>query len=118
VRGLGDYSGGGGGDDSDDDHHELYTGGEKSGMVVKGPPKEKPDQSVEGLFDSARAHGAQSGTAEDLARARGEGSAPQQAFSGTARTLDGRVEAGQAGFPASSPHPSRHPHPARCQGSA
>lgn len=87
-------------------------------MVVKGPPKEKPDQSVEGLFDSARAHGAQSGTAEDLARARGEGSAPQQAFSGTARTLDGRVEAGQAGFPASSPHPSRHPHPARYQGSA
>lgn len=68
-------------------------------MVVKGPPKEKPDPSVDGLFDSARRQGAHAGTAEDLARARGEGGGGTQAFSGTMRTLDGRVESEQASPP-------------------
>lgn len=96
VRSLGDYSGDG--DDSDDDHHELYTGGEKSGMVVKGPPKEKPDQSVDGLFDNASRLGAQAGSAEDLARARGEGTG-NQAFTGAMRTLDGRTVENEAPAP-------------------
>uniref|UniRef100_A0A061RG05 Uba and ubx domain-containing protein n=1 Tax=Tetraselmis sp. GSL018 TaxID=582737 RepID=A0A061RG05_9CHLO len=90
IRGFGDYSGGG--RDSDDESNELYTGGEKSGMVVKGRPLDD-DQGggVEGIFNSARQHGAQVGGAEDLARARGELQPPQR-FTGTARTLDGRVQ--------------------------
>jgi len=92
VRGLGDYSGGPA-EDSDDDVNELYTGGEKSGMVVKGPPKKRGDHGqVDRLFDSAREHGAVQGGAEDLARARGSDSEGRQVFSGTVRTLDGRNE--------------------------
>jgi len=61
-------------------------------MVVKGRPLDD-DQGggVEGIFNSARQHGAQVGGAEDLARARGELQPPQR-FTGTARTLDGRVQ--------------------------
>lgn len=70
-------------------------------MVVKGPPKKNTD--VDGLFDSVRQHGAQLGTAEDLARARGEESG-RSVFTGTLRTLDGRVEQTRVSHAFCSPH--------------
>eukprot|EP01024_Parvocaulis_polyphysoides_P036144 TRINITY_DN3216_c0_g1_i2.p1 TRINITY_DN3216_c0_g1~~TRINITY_DN3216_c0_g1_i2.p1 ORF type:complete len:385 (-),score=88.94 TRINITY_DN3216_c0_g1_i2:385-1515(-) len=70
-------------DDDDDQGNEYYTGGEKSGMVVKAPGK-KADEEVESLFNKAREMGAREGTSADLERPK------QRNFTGAARTLDGR----------------------------
>lgn len=77
--------GGSGGDDDEDDDNddiEYYAGGEKSGVAVKGGGKK---EKVDGLFDSARKHGAVEGTEQDL-QPRDDS---MRAFTGTARTLSG-----------------------------
>lgn len=92
VRSLDDLK-----QDSDDDdgkHNELYTGGTRSGQVVRGPPrKEERDDDddddedhVSDLFAKARRHGAADGTSADL-----EG--PKNAFRGTANTLSSSAAA-------------------------
>eukprot|EP01024_Parvocaulis_polyphysoides_P028512 TRINITY_DN25774_c0_g2_i1.p1 TRINITY_DN25774_c0_g2~~TRINITY_DN25774_c0_g2_i1.p1 ORF type:complete len:308 (-),score=52.18 TRINITY_DN25774_c0_g2_i1:230-1090(-) len=70
-------------DEDDEQGNEYYTGGEKSGMVVKAPGK-KADEEVESLFTKAREMGAREGTSADLEQPRARN------FTGTARTLDGR----------------------------
>lgn len=100
VRGLSDYirkgnseNGMADEDDADDDdsdggHNEYYTGGEKSGTTVRGGrEKDRERGLVDGLFDSARRHGAVAGTEEDL---RPGGSERVRVFTGRARTLTGR----------------------------
>ena len=80
-------------DSDDDDHNEYYVGGEKSGQVVKGAPKDE-DRSgdpIEGIFENARASGAREGRPEDLhpASRGGGGGGGFHAFGGRARTLAG-----------------------------
>ena len=75
-------------------------------MVVKGPPKDKK-AAVEGIFESAKQHGAAQGTAEDLARARGDQPPGVAAFTGSVRTLDGRNDTVGAP-PAQRSGPSAH----------
>lgn len=57
-------------------------------QVIKGAPKGGGDQ-VEGLFDRARQSGARQGTSADLPGGGKTGSSNPNAFSGTARTLQG-----------------------------
>jgi UBX domain-containing protein 1 len=79
-------------DSDDDDHNEYYVGGEKSGQVVKGGPKDegRSGDPIEGIFEKARASGARQGRPEDLHPAsRGGGSGDFHAFGGRARTLAG-----------------------------
>ncbi|GMH43946.1 hypothetical protein BSKO_11880 [Bryopsis sp. KO-2023] len=71
-------------EDNDEEDNEYYAGGEKSGVAVKGGGKK---ERVEGLFDSARKHGAVEGTERDL----NPSSEGMKAFSGSARTLAGGV---------------------------
>lgn len=85
VRGLDDL---GEDDKSDDDegYNDYYAGGEKSGQVVRGAPKDK----VEDIFESARRAGAQQGRPEDLHPPPPTGpSGSRTAFTGTSRTLAG-----------------------------
>jgi UBX domain-containing protein 1 len=89
VRSLGDL-----GDDaqSDDEegYNDYYAGGEKSGQVVRGAPKDK----VQDLFESARRAGAQQGRPEDLHPLPPSGpSGSRTFFTGTSRTLAGGGDA-------------------------
>jgi UBX domain-containing protein 1 len=85
VRSLADLAGSSSGDD---DHNELYTGGAKSGQVVRGPPSGPPGDA-DALFDAARAAGARSGRAEDLDPGAGGSGGGGGVFTGAARTLAG-----------------------------
>lgn len=79
-------------DSDDDDHNEYYVGGEKSGQVVKGAPKneDRSGDPIEGIFESARASGARQGRPEDLhPDSRAGASGGFHAFGGRARTLAG-----------------------------
>ena len=88
-------------DSEDDGANEYYVGGDKSGQVVKGHPKDKKKKDGAAgvlsdpgaLFDAARAAGAQDGKSEDLPGGGEEGGAPGGsggvAFAGTGRTLAG-----------------------------
>ena len=94
--------------ESDDDGaNEYYVGGDKSGQVVKGHPKDKKKKSDNGnpdlsdpkaIFDAARAAGAQDGRAEDLPGGgeAGGGGGGGGAFLGTGRTLAGGASAAAA----------------------
>lgn len=76
-------------DSDDDDHNDYYVGGEKSGQIVKGAPKDDGrGDMVEDLFEGARAAGAREGRPGDLPGARAGGGG-FQAFGGRARTLAG-----------------------------
>ncbi|KAL4458526.1 hypothetical protein ABPG75_013391 [Micractinium tetrahymenae] len=91
VRGLGDI--GDEEDEEDDEYNELYVGGDKSGQVVRGAPKDKdkrrPAGGVEDIFEGARAAGAEQGSYEDMMEEDEEGGQRFRAFSGAARTLAG-----------------------------
>ncbi|KAF5207407.1 Plant ubx domain-containing protein [Thalictrum thalictroides] len=68
--------------DSDDDApQEYYTGGEKSGMLVQGPPK---GNDVDSIFDQARRLGAMEGPSEQH-----HPSSSSRSFTGTGRLLSG-----------------------------
>ncbi|KAL4426516.1 hypothetical protein ABPG77_008374 [Micractinium sp. CCAP 211/92] len=90
VRGLGDI--GDEEEEEDDDYNELYVGGDKSGQVVRGAPKDKDKRhapgGVEDIFEGARAAGAEQGSYEDMLEDE-EGGHRFRAFSGAARTLAG-----------------------------
>lgn len=89
VRSLGDL---GDNAESEDEkgYNDYYAGGEKSGQVVRGPPKDK----VEDLFESARRAGAQQGRPEDLHPLPPSApSGSRTAFTGTSRTLTGGGDA-------------------------
>jgi UBX domain-containing protein 1 len=77
-------------DSDDDDHNEYYVGGEKSGQIVKGAPKneDRSGDPIEGIFENARASGAREGRPEDLNPAS-RGGGGFHAFGGRARTLAG-----------------------------
>ncbi|KAK9832744.1 hypothetical protein WJX81_007147 [Elliptochloris bilobata] len=91
-------------DSDEDDRNEYYAGGEKSGQVVQGAPKNKlPEDDVEGLFDRARQAGATAGPAPDQVPA-----SSTSAFSGAAHTLAGGPVAGGAAAPAGPPPPVTH----------
>ena len=85
------------GESDDDGANEYYVGGDKSGQVVKGHPKDKktrsdaaPSSDPNAIFDAARAAGATEGKAEDLPGGGGnEGGGGGGAFFGTGRTLAG-----------------------------
>jgi UBX domain-containing protein 1 len=78
-------------DSEDEDHNESYVGGEKSGQVVKGAPKNESGDPIEGIFENARASGAREGRPEDLHQSSrgGGGSGGFHAFGGRGRTLAG-----------------------------
>lgn len=70
------------GSDSDSDApQEYYTGGEKSGMLVQGPPR---GNDVDSIFNQARQVGAVDGPANPL-----HSSSSSRSFSGTGRLLSG-----------------------------
>ncbi|DBA76970.1 hypothetical protein WJX77_003686 [Trebouxia sp. C0004] len=74
-------------DDDDDEGNEYYAGGQKSGQVVKGAPKNKDGgQKVNSIFEQARALGATEGSIADLQQPSSSGGG---AFTGQARTLAG-----------------------------
>lgn len=81
IRGLGDLANSTE-ENEDSDYNDYYTGGEKSGMVVRGAPKDKKSD-VEDIFEGARRSGARDGRPEDLAQN------VSKMFSGRARTLGG-----------------------------
>lgn len=77
-------------DEGDDDYNDYYAGGEKSGQLVRGAPKE--GDRVEDVFQRAREAGAVEGRPVDLHH-RGDDDR-FQAFSGRSRMLSGvEVEA-------------------------
>lgn len=69
------------------DPQEWYTGGASSGQAVI-DPRERPEARLAAMFDGARAHGAVSGTAEDLNPNAGRSTA----FQGRGRTLNSSAE--------------------------
>ncbi|KAF6159125.1 hypothetical protein GIB67_032742 [Kingdonia uniflora] len=76
------------GSDSDSDHdapQEYYTGGEKSGMLVQGPPKHN---DVDSIFDQARQLGAVEAPPDHL-----RPSSSARSFAGTGRLLSGETVA-------------------------
>ncbi|GAB4821920.1 hypothetical protein N2152v2_008966 [Parachlorella kessleri] len=87
IRGFGDL---GGGEDreeeEEDEDNEYYAGGAKSGVAVRGGPREGSRDHVADLFDQARRAGAEEARPEDL---EGPGGSGFRAFSGGARTLAG-----------------------------
>ncbi|XP_074271998.1 plant UBX domain-containing protein 4-like [Silene latifolia] len=66
--------------DSDGAPQEYYAGGEKSGMLVQGPPK---GNDVDEIFNQARELGAIEGPLDNLRPSS------SRSFTGTARTLTG-----------------------------
>lgn len=84
VATLGQYRNGGE-DDSDEDNedNEYYTGGEKSGQVVRGGDGRRG--GLDNVFDRARRAGAEVGQASDL----GDSSRGFQSFTGRGQTLSG-----------------------------
>ncbi|XWS47400.1 hypothetical protein CRYUN_Cryun14cG0149100 [Craigia yunnanensis] len=76
-----------GGSDSDSDEaQDYYTGGEKSGMVVRDPSKQN---DVESIFSQAKRAGAVEGS-DDYLRPSSSGTG---SFTGTARLLSGETVA-------------------------
>ncbi|KAE8664816.1 Plant UBX domain-containing protein 5 [Hibiscus syriacus] len=76
-----------GGSESDSDEgQDYFTGGEKSGMVVRDPSKH---QDVDSIFNQARQAGAEEGS-DDYFR---PSSSSTRSFSGTARLLTGETVA-------------------------
>ncbi|KAA3458483.1 plant UBX domain-containing protein 4 [Gossypium australe] len=75
-----------GGSDSDSDGQDYFTGGEKSGMVVRDPSKHR---DVDSIFNQARQAGAVEGS-DDYFR---PSSSNTRSFSGTARLLSGETVA-------------------------
>lgn len=77
--------------DDDPDDNEYYTGGEKSGTTVRGGGARGGGggggDAVDGLFESAKRHGAVAGNESDMKP--GGDSGGVRAFSGRARTLSG-----------------------------
>ena len=80
-------------DSNGPDPQEWYTGGASSGQAVI-DPRERPDARLASMFDSARAHGAMDGTAEDLNpnESRGARGGAATAFRGRGRTLNSSAE--------------------------
>jgi UBX domain-containing protein 1 len=80
-------------DSNGPDPQEWYTGGASSGQAVI-DPRERPDARLASMFDSARAHGAMDGTAEDLNPNdhRGARVGSSGAFRGRGRTLNSNAE--------------------------
>ena len=75
-------------DSDDDDHNDYYVGGEKSGQIVRGAPKDDGrGDKIEDIFEGARAAGAKEGRPADLYA--GERPGGFQAFGGRPRTLAG-----------------------------
>lgn len=79
IASLGDYRGGGSRDDGDD-VNDYYVGGEKSGQIVQGGPRD--GRNVEDVFDRAREAGAELGGLQEEDR-------NTKAFSGRGHTLSG-----------------------------
>lgn len=80
-------------DEDPERDNEYYAGGAQSGMAVQDPNSagggrdaQTRGERIQGIFDSAREHGAEQGTAEDLGQAA---PAAARAFSGAGRRLDG-----------------------------
>ncbi|KAL5715356.1 Plant UBX domain-containing protein 4 [Ranunculus cassubicifolius] len=73
-------------DSDSDEPQEFYTGGEKSGMLVQGPPKAPPkgNNEIESIFDQARQVGAMDGAA-----VHNHSSSSSRSFAGTGRLLSG-----------------------------
>ncbi|KAG6420416.1 hypothetical protein SASPL_116943 [Salvia splendens] len=69
--------------DPDFDPQEYYTGGEKSGMLVRGPPK---PNDVDAIFNQARQSGGVEAAAEHILP-----SSSSRSFAGTGRLLSGEV---------------------------
>ncbi|XP_057784833.1 plant UBX domain-containing protein 4-like [Salvia miltiorrhiza] len=69
--------------DPDFDPQEYYTGGEKSGMLVRGPPRAN---DVDAIFNQARQSGGVEAAAEHLLP-----SSSSRSFAGTGRLLSGEV---------------------------
>ncbi|KAG6385174.1 hypothetical protein SASPL_154002 [Salvia splendens] len=69
--------------DPDFDPQDYYTGGEKSGMLVRGPPKEN---NVDAIFNQARQSGGVEAAAEHQLP-----SSSSRSFAGTGRLLSGEV---------------------------
>ena len=80
-------------DSNGPDPQEWYTGGASSGQAVI-DPRERPDERLASMFDSARAHGAMDGMAEDLNpnESRGARGGAATAFRGRGRTLNSNAE--------------------------
>ncbi|KAL0025359.1 hypothetical protein WJX79_011059 [Trebouxia sp. C0005] len=94
-------------DDDDDEGNEYYAGGQKSGQVVKGAPKNKDGgQKVNSIFEQARALGATEGSITDLQQP--SSSSGGGAFTGQARTLAGGPAA-PAAAPSQSAAASQQP---------
>ncbi|KAK9715027.1 hypothetical protein RND81_06G137700 [Saponaria officinalis] len=68
--------------DSDGAPQQFYTGGEKSGMLVEGPPK---GNDVDEIFNQARELGAVEGPLDNLRPSS------SRSFTGTGRTLTGEA---------------------------
>jgi UBX domain-containing protein 1 len=84
IRSLGDLGAEDMEEEDDDDTNDYFAGGEKSGQLVRGAPKDRGDD-VEGLFEKARQAGAIEGRPSDMQpHERGF-----QAFEGQPRTLAG-----------------------------
>ncbi|KAL3141421.1 hypothetical protein ABBQ32_004990 [Trebouxia sp. C0010 RCD-2024] len=95
-------------EDSDvDEGNEYYAGGQKSGQVVKGAPKNKDSgQQVSSIFERARALGASEGSIADLQQPSSSGGG---AFTGQSRTLAGGSAAPPAATPAAPSPASSQP---------
>lgn len=78
IASLGDYRDEGSRDD--DDVNDYYVGGEKSGQIVQGGPRD--GRNVEDVFDRAREAGAELGGLQEEDRGR-------KSFSGRGHTLSG-----------------------------
>ncbi|KAL1562365.1 plant UBX domain-containing protein 4-like [Salvia divinorum] len=76
--------------DPDFDPQEYYTGGEKSGMLVRGPPKAN---DVDAIFNQARQSGGVEAASEHIVP-----SSSSRSFAGTGRLLSGEV-------PSATPEP-------------
>ncbi|KAK1261315.1 UBA and UBX domain-containing protein [Acorus gramineus] len=93
IRTLADLNRTGGESDSDSDGPpEYYTGGEKSGMLVRDPTKGKPND-VDAIFDHAMQSGALQGPPEPPSQ-------PSRSFTGTGRLLSGET------VPSAPPRPA------------
>jgi len=111
VRGLGDLDASTDDDSEDGERgNELYTGGAKSGQVVRAPKKDKDKDKadVDSVFDKAREAGAESGTYEDL-HGGGAPAGPSSGgvFQGQARRLAGEPAGGGLPSPQAPPRPPK-----------
>lgn len=92
IRSLSDYRGSSGpmdeGED-DEDTNDYFAGGEKSGQIVRGAPKNPSEggknSALEDIFDGARRYGATEQASEGVGSSTGS----FRAFDGPSRTLGG-----------------------------